>query len=137
MPAVDETLTIAEPAGMCSSAARVVRTAVIRLSSNDSLPVVVGELSELADVGAAGVVDEAVDAAEALDRRGDEPVGRAALGQVGGDVELARSFVAPSRRHDVRAFAREARRDLEPDAGRRAGDETDLACETQIHGSLR
>ena len=57
---------------MCGSAARVVRTAVIRLSSNDALPVVVGQLAELADVGAADVVDEPVDAAEALDRRRDE-----------------------------------------------------------------
>ena len=63
--------------------------------------------------------------------------GRAALGQVGGDVELARPVVAAPGRDDVRALGGEPRRDLEADAGRRAGDETDLACETEIHGSLR
>src|SRR5579884_38675 len=35
LAAVEDTLTIAEPAGMCGSAARVVRTAVIRLSSKE------------------------------------------------------------------------------------------------------
>ena len=37
----------------------------------------------------------------------------------------------------VGAFVSEPRCDLEADAGRRAGDETDLSCETEIHGSLR
>ncbi len=101
------------------------------------LPVVVGELAELADVRSAGVVDEAVDAAEALDRGGDEPVCGTALRQVGCDMELARAVVAAPGRDDVRALGGKSRRDLEADAGRRAGDETDLSCETEIHGSLR
>ena len=92
------------------------------------LPVVVGELRELANLGAAGVVDEAVDPAEPLDRRCNQPIRRAALGQVGGDVQLTRPAGAPSGRDDVRAFVGEAPRDLEADAAGRAGDEADLAC---------
>ena len=92
------------------------------------LPVVVGELRELADLGAPDVVDEAVDPAEPLDRRCDEAICRAALGQVGGDVQLAGPAGAPSGRDDVGAFVGEAPRDLETDAARRAGDEADLAC---------
>jgi hypothetical protein len=52
-------------------------------------------------------------------------------------MKLTGAFLAPSRGHDLRALVREALRSLEADAGRRAGDETDLACKTQIHGSLR
>ena len=51
--------------------------------------------------------------------------------------ELAGTVVTTTRRDDVSAFVSEPRCDLEADAGRRAGDETDLSCETEIHGSLR
>ena len=135
--AVDETLTIAEPDSHVRERGARGAHGGHQVELEGPLPVVVGELGELADVRAAGVVDEAVDAAEALDRVGDDTVGGVALGQVGGDVKLARPFVAAPGRDDVRAFGCEPRRDLEADAGRRAGDETDLACETQIHGSLR
>ena len=135
--AVDETLTIAEPRLHVRQRGARRAHGGHQVELERPLPVVVGQLRELADLGAAGVVDEAVDAAETLDRGRDEAIRCAALGQVGGDVELARPVVAPSRRHDVRTFGGEARRDLEADAGGRAGDETDLACETQIHGSLR
>ena len=96
LAAVDETLTIAPPALACAgSAARVARTAVIRLSSNDALPVVVGQLGELADLGAADVVDEAVDAAETLERSRDQPLGLA------GSARSATTCSSPSPRRAV------------------------------------
>ena len=92
------------------------------------LPVGVGQLAERTDLGAADVVDEAVDAAELRFRGRHDALRLAGTREVGGDVHVARPFAAPARADDDRAFGLQLLRDDEPDPSGRAGDEADLVA---------
>jgi hypothetical protein len=99
------------------------------------LPVVIGQLVEAADLRPAHVVDEAVEAAEALDRRADDVLGTAGAREVGGDVDVPRPLVAPAGRDHEGAFSAQLERHLTSDAGGRAGHDTHLVLEAQLHGA--
>ena len=98
------------------------------------LPVVVREVLELADVGAADVVDEAVDAAERA-----RPRRRSARSAAPGCVRSAATCRSPMpslRRPDVttrRALLPQLAGDGEADPAGRAGDDAHLVLEAEIH----
>ena len=94
LPAVDETLTIAPRAALAHPRQRRAGGAdgAHQVELERRLPVGVGQLVELADLGAADVVDEAVDAAEPLDRGRDDPLRLAGPREVGRDVHVAGPF---------------------------------------------
>ena len=122
LAAVEATFTIAPAprSRIPGSAAWIARTALITLICQDCSQIVLGQLVEAADLGVADVVDEAVDAAEALDRGARRRArARPGCGEVGGDVQ-----VADARRRGgpvvttVAPSACEQARDLEADARR-------------------
>ena len=78
-----------------------------------ALPDLLGELLEAVDLGPAEVVDEAVDAAEGVERGRDDALRLAGSGEVGGDVEVAGALVAAARRDDLRALCLEQPRGVE------------------------
>ena len=103
--------------------------------------VVVGQVASLDPRRAAGVHDEHIDAAEALDRRGDEPLEVGGIARVARDREpsqasrLALEHVAPPGEHGhVCALGRERLGDAETDPGGGAADDGRAAAETEFHG---
>ncbi len=68
------------------------------------VPVGVGQLLELPDVGAADIVDETVDAPERRLGRGNELVGCGRMGEIGCDVQVADAFLPAARGDDARAL---------------------------------
>ena len=102
------------------------------------IPLLVEHLLEARLPRDADVVDENVEAAERVHRRGDGVLGLAGERQVSRHVcDLAGSGRIPApARDDARALSDELTRDLEPDPGGRAGNQAPLAVETEIHGRL-
>jgi hypothetical protein len=98
---------------------------------------VLGRLLHRPDLGPAGVVDEHVDAAEAVERGADRGVDLVWAGDVERDGEQAVGGVeverlgAPGGGDDVVAAGERGRRDVAPEARRAAGDEPGL------HGAQR
>ena len=136
MPAVDETLTI-EPllASRGGSAARIVAHEAHHVQLPHLLPLLVGDLGEARVDREADVVDEDVEPAELADGGVDDACGRVRLGEVGANVELLPDSrrLAPPARRDARALGREQLGRLEADPAGRAGDETRLPLEAEIH----
>ena len=97
------------------------------------VPVGVGQLLELSDVGAADIVDETVDAPERRLGRGDELVGGGRMREIGCDVQVADPLRPAARRDDARALVLELACDREPDAAGGAGDDADLVLESELH----
>ena len=83
----------------------------------------------------ADVVDEGVETAELFQGGVDDACGRIRLGEVGANVELLPDAgrLAPPARRDARALARKQLGRLESDPAGRAGDETRLPLEAEIH----
>ena len=81
-----------------------------------ALPDLLGQLVETVDLGPADVVDEAVDAAERLERRVDHALRLAGRREVGRDVQVAGAFRAAARADDPGAFGLELRDGGEADA---------------------
>ncbi len=85
----------------------------------------------------AGVADECVELAPALEERGAEPVERVEIGEVAGNerrfaaqranlvVEFFKRALGARERDDMRAASGELQRQRAADAARRAGDESD------------
>ena len=88
------------------SAARQVWKAAVRSVRDHRVPLGRLDLEERPDLGPPGVVDEAVDAPEAIDDGGDEALGLVAVGEVGGEASRrrrrprarARASLGPVRR---------------------------------------
>ena len=91
----------------------------------------------------AGVVDEDVDRAAALDDLVDQPLHVGLVRDVGGDADAVRERrgrllgAVQVGDDDARALRRQALGDRAADALRRAGDDRDLAVEAAISGSAR
>ena len=112
------------------------------LSCEDAVEALLGQLLErLRQVAHAGVVDEDVEAAEALLRRLDHRLDVGGAGDVGAHAEggVAEHGVDPCRALAVavgddhlRAFGDELARDAFAESGRRAGDDRDPACEPHV-----
>ena len=108
---------------------------------DDGVPLLVGHPLDDVVPRVAGIVDDDVDAAEALDRgvhdalaevrRGDIAVAghRPAAELLDERDGLLRGLVVEVIDHDARAVAGEAQRHLAPDAPTRSGDDGDLAVE--------
>ena len=131
--AVEETLTIvpAPRSRIPGNAARVARTALSRLSSNEACQIVVGHVLELPDLAVADVVDEHVEAPVPLDRLLHDALRLARLREVGPHVAAA-----AAGRHDRRSLGPQELRRLEPDPAGGAGDEADAVGEAEVHGWL-
>src|SRR5262249_19408840 len=107
------------------------------------VPVLVGELVEADLARDADVVDEDVEAAEGLGRVPDDVLGRSRLGEIGDYGQcragllacLLRALAVAAAHGDERAFGRELARYLEPDPGRRTGDDADAVVEPEIHAA--
>ena len=99
------------------------------------LPVGLGQLVEAADLGEADVVDEAVDAAEALERGGDRRArARRAAARSAATCRSPMPVVAPAGRHDRRALVLRAAARPRGRSRGRAGDDAHLVLEAEVHG---
>jgi hypothetical protein len=113
------------------------------IDGDDRVPLVDRELVDRRDMLDAGVVDQHVDRAEAVDRLAHHLGDRLGLQHVGAvvghrDLVLRRqpraqrldlAGIAEAVQYDVRAFGSEARRDSEADAGRRSGHQRGFTFE--------
>ena len=120
------------------------REHVREVDAVEVVPLVVGLLVERGAPAAevADVVDEDVDAAEVVARRGDERLGRAGLAHVADDADararptatcvVAGPVGVDLGEHDRRAFGGEPLDDAAADPAAAAGDDRDLALE---HGA--
>ena len=83
--------------------------------------------------------DQGVEPPERGNRLADGALGLATEREIRRDVcLLADGGCAPApARHDSRPFGDELPDDVQTDPAGRAGDETDPACKTEVHGSLR
>jgi hypothetical protein len=111
------------------------------------LPVGVSQREKIAALGGAGIVDQNIEAAEALLHRFDERLWRALATQIGGLIErtaaalldladdlLERRLVAPGEHH-VAAFLGKRERDAAADAAARSRHQRDLSGLSQVHDS--
>ena len=143
-PAVELTFTIAPPPAACipgsDGADRPDVAHDVQLP--ELVPVRVGELLERPLVRDADVVDETPHRPDfRLDAREDLG-GRLRSREIDRDPERGAGFrlggldplFASAGDDDARAFLREEPRGLEPDPGRRAGDEADAVFEPEAHG---
>jgi hypothetical protein len=93
--------------------------------------------------GRTGGIDEDVDRADAALDRLDHRAGLGGVGEIGCDAERVFQFeprpldivARPRANGDPRPFSGEAVRAGESDAFRPAGDENNLAFETELHGT--
>jgi hypothetical protein len=126
---------------MIGWAARRTRNGAFRCTSSDGVPLLVGHLLDDRVPRVAGVVDDDVEAAEAVHRGLREPLGEARRGDVAGNRHrspagrldrghrLLGRLLVEVVDHDGGSVRRELDRDLSPDAASGTGDDGDLAVQ--------
>ena len=150
LPAVEETLTTRpQPrSAIAGIAARISAHRRHHVQLPGRLPVLVGDVVELSPLRLAGVVDDHVEAAEALGRLLEDALARvgvgdverkrrrlAALGAAASAAALGELVLAARDEQDGRALLAEAVSDVEADAAAGAGDDARLAGEAEVHVS--
>jgi hypothetical protein len=138
------TFTIDAPGAIAAAAAWAIRSPPVRLTSRTRWNSALGQPRRgHALVGDAGVVDQHVDASEALDGRLHDPLGVLLARHVGRDGQAAAAGVLDQRdrvdeplgpaagHHDVGARLRASLREADAEPRGRAGDDHDLVVQAE------